>query len=286
MDERYDIIRTVRDGRFRYIRNYEPLKTFYQYMNTPEKGATMRELRRLHEAGELPAEAEYYFSKRKPVEELYDCDADPHEINNLAADPAHADVLKRMRRAHLDWVQETRDLGLIPEPIIAERREAVGTEYEILRQPGSDKLAAQIGAIAAAASEGIESLPQLLKGTEADDSTVRYWAATGIGNIGAPAKAKAAKLMKAALGDESSAVRTAAAPGALPVRHAGRRAAGLDPGADPRHAMGTAARGHRAGRDRRAGPARHRRDASGAEVSEGIQLAGQVPRTGNQPGAE
>ena len=38
-----------------------------------------------------------------------------------------------------------------------------------------------------------------------------YWAATGVGNIGAPAKAEAAKLMKAALGDESSAVRTAAA---------------------------------------------------------------------------
>ena len=42
MDERYDIIRMVRDRRFKYIRNYEPLKTFYQYMNTPEKGATMK----------------------------------------------------------------------------------------------------------------------------------------------------------------------------------------------------------------------------------------------------
>ena len=76
MDERYDIIRTVRGKRYRYIRNYEPLKTFYQYMNTPEKGATMRELRRLHEAGELPPEAEHLFSATKPVEELYDCIAE------------------------------------------------------------------------------------------------------------------------------------------------------------------------------------------------------------------
>ena len=44
MDERYDIIRMVRDSRFRYIRNYEPLKPYYQYMNTPEKGATMKEI--------------------------------------------------------------------------------------------------------------------------------------------------------------------------------------------------------------------------------------------------
>ena len=36
MDERYDIIRMVRGKRYKYIRNYEPLKTFYQYMNTPE----------------------------------------------------------------------------------------------------------------------------------------------------------------------------------------------------------------------------------------------------------
>ena len=35
MDERYDIIRMARDHNFKYIRNYEPLKTFYQYMNTP-----------------------------------------------------------------------------------------------------------------------------------------------------------------------------------------------------------------------------------------------------------
>ena len=46
MDERYDIIRAVFDGRFRYIRNFEPLKPYYQFMNTPEKGATMREIRK------------------------------------------------------------------------------------------------------------------------------------------------------------------------------------------------------------------------------------------------
>src|SRR5690606_22999567 len=128
---RYDIIRTVRDRRFRYIRNYEPLKSWYQYINTAEKGATMRELRRLYEAGELTAAASRYFAPTKPVEELYDCQADPHEIHNLADDPAYADVLERMRKAHRAWVLETRDLGLIPEPIIAERREQFGSEYEI-----------------------------------------------------------------------------------------------------------------------------------------------------------
>ena len=210
MDERYDIIRMVRDKRFRYIRNYEPLKTYYQYMNTPEKGATMNELRRLHEAGKLPPKAEFFFSQTKPVEELYDCNADPYEVNNLAKDPEYGNILKRMRQAHLDWVQDTRDLGLIPEPILTERRQKFGSEYATLRQPGSDKLAKEIGNTAVLASEGIDALDKLLSATKSKDSAVRYWAATGIGNIGKDAKAKAQTFMEKALKDPSSAVRTAA----------------------------------------------------------------------------
>lgn len=211
MDERYDIIRMVRDKRFRYIRNYEPLKTFFQYMNTPEKGATMAELRRLHDAGQLTPTAEHLFSPRKPVEELYDCDADPHEINNLVDDPQYADILQRLRAAHRQWVQDTKDLGLIPEPIIAERREQAGSEYFILRQQDGDAYNEQLGAIAAAASEGIDALPQLVQALRSDDSAIRYWGATGLGNIGEPAKSSGAAEVGKLLQDESSAVRTAAA---------------------------------------------------------------------------
>ena len=211
MDERYDIIRMVRDKRFLYIRNYEPLKTYYQYMNTPEKGATMRELRRLHEAGKLQPAAEYYFNPTKPVEELYDYTADPHNIKNLAADPKHRETLEKMRKAHLQWVQDTRDLGLIPEPIIAERVRTLGNEYAILRQEGAVEYNKKLGGIAAAASEGQKALPKLMEAVKDKDSAIRYWGATGIGNIGKPAAEDAATLMASVLKDESSAVRTAAA---------------------------------------------------------------------------
>ena len=211
MDERYDIIRTVRDKRYRYIRNYEPLKTYYQYMNTPEKGATMRELRRLHEAGLLSKPAEHLFSPTKPVEELYDCIADPHQINNLAGDSRYNDVLTRMRDAHLSWVKETGDLGLIPEPIIHERRRSVGSEYEILRQPGQESANARIAETAVLASQGIEVLDDLIDRTEDSDSTVRYWAAVGIGNIGEKAGLRSKENGATSTQDDSSAVRTAAA---------------------------------------------------------------------------
>jgi uncharacterized sulfatase len=127
MDERYDIIRSVRDKRYRYIRNYEPLKTYYQYMNTPEKGATMKEIRRVHAAGKLPPAARLFMAERKAVEELYDLKNDPHEIHNLAGNPKYAGRLKRMREVHLQWVRDTKDLGLMPEPELVEREKKYGS---------------------------------------------------------------------------------------------------------------------------------------------------------------
>ncbi len=211
MDERYDIIRMARGKRFLYIRNYEPLKTYYQYMNTPEKGVTMNQLRKLHESAKLTDFAEFYFSPTKPVEELYDCVTDPHNVHNIADDPKHSDVLKRMRLAHLRWVQDTKDVGLIPEPIIAKREKKLGSPYAILRQSGGDDYNARLGSIAASASSGIDALPKLIDAMSDPDDAIRYWGATGIGNIGVPAKGNAAKLMDNALNDKSSAVRTAAA---------------------------------------------------------------------------
>src|SRR5690606_2776029 len=97
----------------------------------------MTNLRELHEAGQLPAKIDKLFTDAKATEELYDCESDPHEMHNLAADPQHADILARLRAEHLRWMKEIRDLGLIPEPILHERRADVGSEYMLLRQPGS-----------------------------------------------------------------------------------------------------------------------------------------------------
>jgi uncharacterized sulfatase len=210
MDERYDIIRMVRDQRFKYIRNYEPLKTYYQYMNTPEKGATMSELRRLHLVGELTPEAEYYFSHTKPVEELYDTVADPHELHNLADNRPFDRVLHRMREAHLQWVRDTKDLGLIAEPIIAEREREIGHRYGILRQEGGDDLSRRVAETAVLASGGPTALNELTAALSDEDSAVRYWAATGIGNIGVDAAAMADDV-RSLLSDASPVVRVAAA---------------------------------------------------------------------------
>ena len=208
MDERYDIIRSVRGPRYRYIRNYEPLKPYYQYMNTPEKGVTMKEIRRVHAAGNMPEAAALFMAPFKPAEELYDLEKDPHEIRNLAGQPEHIERLKRMREIHLQWVRDTGDLGLLPEAEIEIREKTVGARYQILQ--GKNKLNAELGRVAALASSGVHALPELLQALRHSDAAVRYWGATGVGNIGKPV-AYTKPAMIEALKDSSPSVRIAVA---------------------------------------------------------------------------
>lgn len=118
MDEAYDVIRTVRDKRYRYFRNYMPWRPCAQRIEYMDQMPMAKDLRRLHAEGKLNANQSLWFAPTKPDEELYDLETDPHEINNLAADPAHKETLERLRQAHLNWSSRTKDLGLIPEPML------------------------------------------------------------------------------------------------------------------------------------------------------------------------
>ncbi|MEN6578667.1 MAG: sulfatase-like hydrolase/transferase [Phycisphaerales bacterium] len=134
MDEAYDLIRTVRDKRFRYIRNYMWFVSRAQTINYMDQMPTMQEMRRLHAEGRLQGAQKQYFEPTKPIEELYDTEADPHEVNNLAADPNYKGVLGRMRVAHLEWCRETMDIGLIPEPVFDEMKRPEG-RFETTADP-------------------------------------------------------------------------------------------------------------------------------------------------------
>lgn len=211
MDERYDIIRAVRDKRYKYLRNYQPYKTYYQYMNTPEKGRTMQEIRRVQKEGTASPGVAKFLVPNKPIEELYDTVADPHEMNNLADDPQYGDVLRRMREAHLDWVARTRDIGLMPEAEINAREEKVGSAWAILN--ARDDAIAYMDRIRMASSlslEGDEALPEMQSLLDDSDAVVRYWACVGIGNLGEQAS-EVGDQVKPLLDDESANVRVAAA---------------------------------------------------------------------------
>ena len=210
MDERYDIIRMVRDKRWKYIRNYESWKPYYQYMNTPEKGATMMELRRLHAEEKLPAAAELFMAESKPVEEFYDVEADPHELNNFAAsqDAEHKRALGRLRLAHQQWTLDTKDTGLIPEPELVSREKQLGSRYAIMAE--DSKLIHRIRKFATMSTVTDTPIEDLLSGLSERDAAVRYWAAINLGNMDNDSAKVVDALIKSTK-DKSPIVRIAAA---------------------------------------------------------------------------
>ncbi len=115
MDSEYDVRRAVRDKRFKYIRNYRPDIGCYQDIEFRKNLASMRELLRLRDAGQLNQAQMYWFRKTKSPEELYDLTTDPDELHNLADDPAYRDDLIRLRSTLEQWLDEVGDQPLRSE---------------------------------------------------------------------------------------------------------------------------------------------------------------------------
>ena len=115
MDVEYDMMRAARGERFLYIRNFHPELPYVGYIPYRNNGPIMEELLRVHREGGLTGAATHWLRNSRPPEELYDTRADPHQVRNLAADPGHADVLRRMRGAVDGWMDRIDDMGRIPE---------------------------------------------------------------------------------------------------------------------------------------------------------------------------
>lgn len=115
MDSEYDLVRAVKDKRFKYIRNYQPQKPLMQSIQYRLNIDMMNELLAMEKSGTLNEAQRTWFAKTKPAEELYDTEADPFELHNLAGDPAQAMKLKELRSAHEEWERSTNDLGFTPE---------------------------------------------------------------------------------------------------------------------------------------------------------------------------
>ena len=229
MDERYDMLRSVRDRRYRYIRNFLPHRPYAQHIAYMYEMPTMRVWQRLFDQGRLVGPQKRFFLP-KPPEELYDTWADPHEVHNLAGEADYGRVRARLA-AELDrWMLEIRDTGLLPEAEMIARARGT-TVYEMACDPARFEPARLLAAATLASRRDVALRPRLVGLLSDADSGVRYWAATGLAALGAEA-APAAVALRLARSDASASVRIAAAealaaagrPGeALPVLAAALR---------------------------------------------------------------
>jgi arylsulfatase A-like enzyme len=113
-DEKYDMVRSLRKGNYKYIRSYQPfiydgLHNNYRYIQL-----AYREWLDLHKRDELNEVQSQFFRPRSP-ELLFDLAADPYETADLSGDPAFQEVLEEMRGRLNEWVKGMPDLSFYPE---------------------------------------------------------------------------------------------------------------------------------------------------------------------------
>ena len=213
MDERYDCVRSVTDGRYMYLRQFMPHREYGQFISYMFQTPTTRVWKEKFDAGELN-EAQSRFWMPKESEELYDLETDPHETVNLADDPAHAKTLAKLRDACRDWILETRDIGFLPEDELHTRAAKSGlTPYEIGQSEEQYDLESVFRAADLASSTDPD--PAKVRALlESKDSAVRYWGANGMlirGGRNEGLEAGDLKALRPLLKDESGTVRSVAA---------------------------------------------------------------------------
>ena len=212
MDERYDLVRSVRDQRYLYARNFLVDRPYGQRLSYQMETPTTRVWLRLFQAGELN-EAQSAFWREKPSEELYDLANDPDLVNNLAASREHAAERERLAAALRRQLLTIRDLSFLPEGEMHRRAADRGGVpwtygqggYQIERVLPAAELATDRSRWG---NEDVERLARLLGDP---DSAVRAWAAVGLRTRGEEAVRSARIELQGALADPSPPVRILAA---------------------------------------------------------------------------
>ena len=213
MDERVDLVRSVSDGRYVYLRNYMPHLSQGQHVNYQMETPTTRHWRELFDQDRLNAAQSRFWQVPKDPEELYDLRSDPDEVTNLVQSPEHQAILQALRVALRDHTLRIRDLGFIPE---GERFRMAGNRapWELGQAPDRYPLEAVLAA-AEIASSIDDSTPATLERldeyTRSQHPVLRYWGTLGVLMRGESAVAPRGQHWLELLQDPSPAVRVVAA---------------------------------------------------------------------------
>ncbi|NOR73545.1 MAG: sulfatase-like hydrolase/transferase [Draconibacterium sp.] len=204
-DETTEIIRSARSETFKYIRNflsYRPHTQRNQYKDGKDISKHMRELFNNGKLNELQSR---FYQPTRPVEELYDIVNDPFQINNLAKDVNYKSELTNLRKQLYNWMTETNDPGLIPEPIMEDLGKKYGNKYTAMKQPEYENINGRLITIIEAGEKQNNAL--LLEKTNSKYPSEKYWAITWLG-VNKVQSARSA--VAALLNDKNPSVRIAA----------------------------------------------------------------------------
>ena len=208
MDEVVDLVRSVTDGRYVYLREYMPHLIYGQHNAYMFLMPTTQVWKRLFDEGKLNA-VQSKFWQIKPTEELYDLQSDPWEIHNLALEGKHPE-LERFRTAERQQCERIRDLGFIPE---AERiRMAAGKSPRDAAQSDQDYPFTEVLALARQASDLSQTdAKPFVSALSHNSAAMRYWGGMGLQMRGKSDAPGEHEMLVKLLTDESPSVRVTAA---------------------------------------------------------------------------
>ena len=202
MDERYDMMRSIVDSRWLYIRNFRPDIAYVQPLEYMFSARGYKSWARLAAEGKLTLATAQFWGE-KPTEELYDLDTDPDNVRNIAQDPAHRATLEKMREALKQRMLAIKDNGLIPEGSTLEG-------YDASHATGAWPVERALDLAFLASERDPANLPKFIEALGGESEPVRWWAAQGCAMLGIKAASAEAALHRR-LDDDSGAVAVAAA---------------------------------------------------------------------------
>ncbi|MBC8352610.1 MAG: sulfatase [Planctomycetes bacterium] len=206
-DEKYDLVRTLRKGKYEYVRSYQPFNFDGLQNNYRYRMLAYVEWRALYNAGKLNDVQRQFFETR-PAEALYDIDTDPYETNNLATDPAFAEVTRDMRNRLSQLVKGLPDLSMYPESYLVDHAFGNPVSFGQAHKTDIAKLVDVADLSLLSFEDASRPIEQMLA---SDDPWQRYWALIACSSHGDAARPLVGMAKDLAANDTKLLVRVRAA---------------------------------------------------------------------------
>lgn len=205
-DEKFDMVRTYRKGKWKYIRNYQSYYADGLQNNYRYRQLAYDNWRNLYRAERLnPVQRQFF--ERRSVEQLFNLEKDPHEVTNLAADPAQSKRLAEMRKLLKNKMKSINDLSFYPE----NRMVTTALNDGVAFGREHSKQISRLSDLADTALRPFSEVKQALASSlQSKGALRRYWALKVCSNFGEKAKSLAIAAMPL-LNDENLMVRVRAA---------------------------------------------------------------------------
>ena len=209
-DEACDMVRSLRDERFTYIRNYMPWAPNGQQIRYMYQMKASQAWLKHHRAGKTDAVTGRFFRPRVS-EEFYDTVKDFDNVDNLIASAKHGKKIAELRAALRRRQLELFDSGLLPEAMRVRRAaENKLTLYELVRDPKLYPLEQYLDISDHALARNPKNLDTFVMALASPDEGMRYWGICGLFLLEQKAKPVLANIKKA-LKDEAGEVAMMAA---------------------------------------------------------------------------